>query len=142
MQEQVNVRPMVDILSKETGKTVVMSGDAYVYLDSKIGVEKGIVDSATIQQQSEIVDAQRGLMNEAIQNMLDEKAREYRYDNMMSVRSYAGYTNPFQAEAEAMAVWASNCWVKAGEIEADVLAGNRSMPTVDEVLLEMPVYQR
>ena len=87
------------------------------------------------------VETARANMNNAIQNLLDTKAQEYRYDNMMSVRSYAGFENPFQVEAQGMAIWASSCWVKAGEIEADVLAGNRAMPTVEEVLLEMPEYQ-
>jgi len=79
-------------------------------------------------------------IDQAIQNHLDKKAQELRYDNMMSARSYAGYTNAFQAEATALASWASDCWVVAGQIEADVQAGNRPMPTVDEVIAELPVY--
>ena len=79
--------------------------------------------------------------NNAIQTHLDSKAKEFRYDNMMSARSYAGYENPFQAEAQKLAVWASSCWVKAGEIEADVQSGNRDMPTIDEVLSELPIYE-
>lgn len=78
-------------------------------------------------------------ISSAIQMMLDTKAQSLRYDNMMSVRSYAGYANPFQAEAQYLAVWGANCWVKAGQIQADVEAGKRPMPTVDQVLEEMPV---
>lgn len=59
---------------------------------------------------------------------------------MMSARSYAGYTNPFQTEAQKLAVWASDCWVVAGTIEADVKAGLRPMPTVAEVIAELPAY--
>ena len=69
----------------------------------------------------------------AIQKMLDDKAKSLRYDNMMSARSYAGYTNPFQVEAQALATWCVNCWIKAGELEAI----GTSM-TVDEVLAQMP----
>lgn len=86
------------------------------------------------------VEQSRAEMNSAIQSLLDMKAQEFRYDNMVSARSYAGYENPFQAEAQSLAVWASSCWVKAGEIEAEVIAGTRAMPTVEEVLAEMPVY--
>ena len=71
----------------------------------------------------------------AIQSMLDTKARELRYDNMMSARSYAGYVNPFQAEAQSLAVWCAECWKKTGELEA---TGN--VYTVEEVLAQMPVY--
>lgn len=71
----------------------------------------------------------------AIQLMLDIKAQELRYDNMMSARSYAGYTNPFQSEAQALAVWCANCWIKAGELEA-----LGTTITVEEVLAQMPVF--
>ena len=71
----------------------------------------------------------------AIQEMLDTKAQSLRYDNMMSARSYAGYVNPFQSEAQALAVWCAECWKKAGELEA---TGN--VYTVEEVLAQMPVY--
>ena len=88
-----------------------------------------------------IVKFKQKAFNNAIQTHLDKKAQEFRYDNIMSARSYAGYENPFQAEAQKLAVWASNCWVKAGEIEADVESGKRDMPTIDEVLSELPVYE-
>jgi len=76
----------------------------------------------------------------AIQDHLDKKAQEYRYDNMVSARSYTGYTNPFQTEAQKLAIWASNCWVIAGQIETDVQNGTIPMPTVADVLAKMPVY--
>ena len=80
-------------------------------------------------------------LDKAIQKTLDQKAQELRYDNIMSARSYAGYENPFQAEAQKLALWASNCWVKAAEIEVVVKAGKREMPTIDEVLAELPAYK-
>lgn len=81
------------------------------------------------------VSAIKAEIEQAIQDMLDAKARELRYDNIMSVRSYAGYVNPFQVEAQALAVWCAECWKKAGELEA---SGN--VYTVEEVLAQMPVY--
>lgn len=71
----------------------------------------------------------------SIQAMLDSKARELRYESMMSARSYAGFENPFQVEAQALAVWCANCWTKAGELEA-----LGTPMTVEEVLAQMPVY--
>jgi len=78
--------------------------------------------------------------NSAIHNLLDAKAKEYRYDNMMSVRSYTGYQNAFQEEARKLAKWASDVWVVAGEIESDVVSGIREKPTVSELLEELPKY--
>ena len=74
-------------------------------------------------------------IEQAIQNMLDIKAKSLRYDNIMSARSYAGFTNPFKAEAQALSVWCANCWIKAGELEA---LGTQM--TVEEVLAQMPAY--
>lgn len=79
--------------------------------------------------------------NNAIQNHLDSKAQEMRYDNIMSARSWAGYENPYQAEALKLAKWASECWTVAGQIETDVSSGARDMPTIDEVLSELPKYE-
>jgi len=91
--------------------------------------------------EEEIFNRKQQAFNNAIQTHLDTKAKEFRYDNIMSARSYAGYDNQFQEEAQKLAVWASNCWVKAGEIDADVKAGNRDIPTIDEVLDELPSYE-
>jgi len=76
----------------------------------------------------------------SIQNHLDTKAQSLRYDNINAIGKYVGYVNDFQAEAEALGAWASSCWKVAGQIEADVQSGVRVMPTVDEVLAELPVY--
>lgn len=78
----------------------------------------------------------------AIQRTLDQAAGRRRYDNAMSVRSYAGWgdgtTNPYRAEAEAFAAWCAACWRSAGSIQDQVVAGQRPLPTVADVLAEMP----
>jgi len=112
------------------GKEVKPTQDEQTLIDKELLV---------LSQREELLSQQKAF-NGAIQNYLDTKAQEFRYDNMMSARSYTGYINAFQAEAQALATWASECWVVAGEIEADVKAGNRDMPTVDEVLNELPKY--
>ncbi len=76
----------------------------------------------------------------AIQNMLDTKARNFRYDDINSIGKYLGYDNVFRAQCESLGQWAANCWTLAGQIEADVLNKVRPMPTVAEVLAEMPAY--
>jgi len=138
--EDVSKRPLVVILQEVTKKEIAVSNGKYVYLDDKREVEAEFIETATTKQNEYYVDDYRVLMNKAIQNHLDTKAQELRYDNMMSARSYAGYENPYQAEAQKLALWCSDCWTKAGEIEADVLDGNREMPTSDELLAELPAY--
>jgi hypothetical protein len=75
-----------------------------------------------------------------IQCLLDTTAQSMHYDNILSARSYAGYSNPFQAEALSLATWSAACWAKAGEIQRAVIAGTRAMPTIAEAMAEMPVF--
>lgn len=78
---------------------------------------------------------------QSIQTMLDEKANEKGYDNIASACSYAGYDNPFRAEGEAYGLWRALCWSKAYAILEAVETGMRPMPTISEVLEEMPVLE-
>lgn len=126
--------PHIEV-SDEVWQKAISENANYVDVDTKTLLVK---DFRTAK---EIIEQQSIDINNTIQAYLDTKAKEFRYDNMMSARSYAGYTNPFQAEAQNLAVWASNCWVKAGEIEVAVKAGDRDMPTIDEVLAELPVFE-
>jgi hypothetical protein len=141
MDTTVSKRPLVVILQELTKKEVARASNGYVYLQTKEQVKQDIIDEALVKQNEYFVEDSRDAMNKAIQQHLDNKAKELRYDNMMSTRSYTGYENPYQDEAQKLAVWCSDCWAKAGEIEADVLAGNREMPTVDELIAELPVYE-
>ncbi len=74
----------------------------------------------------------------AIQKLLDDTARiePHRYD---SIHTACGWAGEF-ADANALKSWAASCWRKAGEIEADVLAGERPLPTPAEVLAELPEF--
>ena len=72
----------------------------------------------------------------AIQDMLDRQAQEYRYDN---IHTACGWADKF-ADAAVLRDWGAECWRVAGQIEQDVIAGNRPLPTPEEVLAEMPEF--
>ncbi len=84
------------------------------------------------------------IMEEArikIQELLDSTARERLYDNIFTLVSYRDSSDPtLQAEGQAAYVWRDACWVKSREIRDEVLAGTRPLPTVADILLEMPVF--
>jgi len=146
MQNEITVTPLVDILTSQLGKQVVMSGDTYVYHVGLLPVSQSDVDAALLEQQKiydeEVLAKQQRYINDGIQNHLDTKAQSLRYDNINAIGKYVGYVNDFQAEAEALGAWASSCWLVTGQIEADVQAGVRVMPTVDEVIAELPIYNK
>lgn len=89
----------------------------------------------------ELINNQKRDISNIIQKILDDKSREFRYDNAMSVRSYTGFENPFKDECIGLSIWFANVWVKAGQIESDVLGGLRALPTVKEILSELPIYE-
>lgn len=74
----------------------------------------------------------------ALETMLDEKAQERTWKDCMSARAAAGYPSSFQPEGIAFVVWWTGCWEMAHSILAEVQAGTRTIPTVEEFLAEMP----
>ena len=77
---------------------------------------------------------------DAIQARLDSFAQTRGYDSIMSVCSYFGSANPrFKAEADRAIMLRDATWVKCYEILAEVLAGQRQVPTLEEIVSELPV---
>ncbi len=75
----------------------------------------------------------------AVQSFLDRTAQERQYDNIFTLISYILSPDPvFKAEAEAGNVWRDAVWVQCREIKDAVIAGTRPLPTVKEVLAELP----
>ncbi len=74
----------------------------------------------------------------AIQNLVDQTARERQFRDGVTLASYIGSTKPkWAAEAQAFVAWRDNVWFYAyGEL-AKVQAGQREQPTVEEFLAEI-----
>lgn len=76
-----------------------------------------------------------------VQSMLDTKAQEKGYDDIVSACSYAGYENEFRAEGEAFGIWRAKCWRWGYDLlerYKDTLTKN--IPSIDEMLKSMPEY--
>ncbi len=74
----------------------------------------------------------------AIQNLVDDTARERQFRDGVTLASYTASTKPkWAAEAQAFVAWRDNVWFYAyGEL-AKVQAGHRSQPTVEKFLDEI-----
>ncbi|OVE92727.1 hypothetical protein B7W89_07540 [Agrobacterium tumefaciens] len=74
----------------------------------------------------------------AIQNLVDNTARERQFRDGVTLASYIGSTkSKWAAEANAFVAWRDNVWFYAyGEL-AKVQAGQRPQPTVEQFLGEI-----
>ena len=80
-------------------------------------------------------------LEQAITKHMDSAAQARRYDNRDSCRLYAGYVNPFQAEAIAYGQWVAACWVASNQAQAEIMAGTRAIPTPAEAVAELPLME-
>ncbi|WP_103567421.1 hypothetical protein [Campylobacter concisus] len=82
------------------------------------------------------------LFKEKTQQLLDAKAREKGYDDILSACSYAGYDNDFRAEGEAFGIWRAKVWKYGYGLLNAIAEGKHKMPkSFDEILAEMPTFE-
>ena len=77
-------------------------------------------------------------LEQDIQNYINQTVKAIGYDNVDSIAKYLVAGNPFYAEVTAISLWVGNVWVYAHQVQADVLAGIRTMPTIEELIAELP----
>ena len=126
--------PQTGIRPEYSRETQTLSGPKYV-IDSDTQTVNLIWTVTDISAEDIAARVQRKTTT-AIQDMLDRQAQEYRYDN---IHTACGWADKF-ADALALREWGAACWQIAGQIEQDVIAGNRPLPTPEEVLAEMPEF--
>ncbi len=82
-------------------------------------------------------------LTDGVQNWMDTKVQERNYDNVHTCVGTYLYSpiEKFRLEAEAVRDWVSYVWAKCYEILAQVEAGERDIPTLEEVIAELPVLE-
>jgi len=76
MQEQINTRPMVDILSELTNEQVVMSGEDYVYLATAKKVANTLVtQAAALSVTEQAQEAKNKIISDANTNYANEVSK-------------------------------------------------------------------
>lgn len=75
----------------------------------------------------------------AITAYLNTRAREKGYETILSAALRAGYPGPYYDEGVVAATWMDNVWHYCYTALAEVKAGTRPQPTVDQLILELPI---
>lgn len=101
-----------------------------------------LVDLTPAELNSRQLEQRASVQHEVIarvQERLDTFAQTRSYDNIVSLASYATSKNVKRQTEGQYGVDARDAhWDKVYEIEAEVLAGTRTLPTADQVMAEMP----
>lgn len=78
----------------------------------------------------------------AVQKRLDDFARTRNYDGILSAATYAtSSVLKFAAEGQYAVQARDASWAACYQVMADVQAGRRSMPSVEQVLAELPALE-
>ena len=80
------------------------------------------------------------MLTDGVQAYMDKKAQERGYDNIHTACSYANSTDEiFKAEGTACLAWRDSVWRKCYNILDEVKQGKRAIPTLEEVIAELPI---
>lgn len=99
--------------------------------------DKAAADAAAAAEQKAAIEKE---FSTAIQSRLDAFAQTRNYDGILSACTYASSTvTKFKAEGQYCVDARDNTWATCYTILAQVEAGTIPMPTLDEVLAQLPV---
>lgn len=119
----------------------------YTYDQQFFHFNKGTFDTQDIVDNPEKyykftgdVEKVKAKLIDAVQNYMDKEAQKRGYDSIMSVITYADEPSVprYQQEGLAARAWRSQVWNKGLSILNEVLTTDRAIPTVDELLAELP----
>lgn len=96
----------------------------------------------TSEEVLENINTTKQNLQAAVQDRLDSFARTRNYDSILSCCTYATSTNPkFQQEAQYCVQARDSHWNACYTILQQFEAGQRPIPTVEQLLSEMPILQ-
>ena len=98
-----------------------------------------IVDKVATPE--EIFNNKQLAIETAIQVLLDTTAKANgNWDSMLSARAAAALPGPFQTQALSLSQWWSDTWAFCYTVLGEVKNGTRPIPSMDELMSELPAY--
>lgn len=122
--------------------TIFQPAYAEQFIDGPVDVQSGwLYNGTTFYQLPKTVEQIQEEMikacDTALTNHLDTTAQARKYDNRIACMVRAGFAGPFQAEAQAFAIWADSCNAVAYQYLAEVQSGARPMPSSPQELINV-----
>ena len=98
-------------------------------------IDKQAAQAAGQQQLIEIEQAIQFHINQTVANLGMGFT-----DDQSLIGKYAGYDNVFRPIAEAVGKWVAEIWYLAAQDKAAIMAGKKSIPTVEEAIARIPTF--
>lgn len=90
------------------------------------------------EETADLKDKEKYFMDK-IQEHMDKKAKTYGFDNVVTASTYLdSKVERFRNDSRTLLDWRDSTWDKAYTILENVLSGKREIPTLDELLKELP----
>lgn len=114
-----------------------ISGSSYEIQEDKV------VKTYTVKDipQEEIMDRKKNEAERAVQAHINDKCKKLGYDNENSIAKYLVDGNPFYDECKSISLWIGSVWTYTHQVQADVLAGVREVPTINNLIAELPTLE-
>jgi len=104
-------------------------------IDGNVTAPQTLVDKIASDEAKALQDK----YTKAMETLMDTQAQTKGYDTRYTASARAGVVgSPFQVEGQNFALWMDNCYEMGYQILADVKAGTRTLPSIDNFLAELP----
>lgn len=133
---EVGVTPPFDSATHTYDGTETLTVNA---TNKTVEVTKGIREKTNEELLVELQAKAKEAEN-AIEEYINTTVKAKGYNSQDSIAKYLVSGNPFYAECTAISLWIGSVWVYSHQVQADVMAGTRTMPTIEELINELPKY--
>ena len=124
----VGTQPAIDTATQRIGQVT------YTFTGTQVDKTYEVLQISA----EELLATRNKLVETTVQTMLDASAKTRGYDSVISECSYATSTGSFGAEAQVTVNWRDAVWVTVFAIQAEIAAGTKEEPTLDELMSELP----
>lgn len=135
----IGVYPVINEKLPYDSKTQKLVYATIPTIENGLYILKATIASLTPTEILEVKKSRISHMVDGVQDYMDAVAQKKGYASMISVCSYAGTENPFQAEAILFLKWRADVWTYLYLQLARIESGDRVEPTLETVLAELPL---
>ena len=126
-----------EIAQEQDGQTYTQwEADETFIADTILTLEQVAANFTALFLEADKMQAQ---FTAVVQAWLDKTVQERNYDNIHTACTYATSTDAtFSAEGAACVAWRDKVWRHCYDVLNSVLAGERAVPTAEELINELP----